>query len=421
MVSLRRCFSCSCLFKVARRLRADIGEMFELLSLWSSRLVLETYRWCPFKSLLDAVYLRSALLQSLFCYRIRLPPPLRECTKMEDFTRQCGLQAESHDVVTADGYHLMLFRLKRRRGGGGQGRQVLLFHGLMQDCESFLVGGRDSLAAVLALDSDSDVWLANARCNKYSQRHSHLSSQEDKFWQVSLDELVSDVEVLVDHVLSRGVGRGLVCIGFSQGSAQLCGALSSIPTLNLKLSLLVCLAPAVKPGGLAPSTLISAIQSRPALMSFLFGRRALFSSVFNWQSILSPSAFAWTCVHSMRFLFGWSCAKISERRRATLFQSIYSPAPVRTILHWFQNIQLRRFGAFRNAAPYDFSLITCPVAILSGSLDTLILPSALRDAVGERCIMYHIEKDYEHLDLIWADDAKEHIFNRILKLIDESE
>jgi len=396
-------------------------EMFELISQWSSRLVIEAYRYCPFKSLLDAVYLRSTVLQSLFCYRIRLPPPLQEDTKMEDLTRQCGLLAESQEVVTADGFHLMLFRLKRRGGGGGQGRQVLLFHGLMQDCESFLVGGRDSLAAVLALESDSDVWLANARCNKYSQRHSHLSSQEDKFWQVSLDELVSDVEVLVDHVLSRGVGRGLVCIGFSQGSAQLCGALSSSPTLNVKLSLLVCLAPAVKPAGLAPSPLISAIQSRPAVMSFLFGRRAMFSSVFNWQSILSPSAFAWTCVRSMRFLFGWSCDKISVRRRATLFQSIYSPAPVRTILHWFQNIQLCHLGDFRNATPYDFSLITCPVAILSGSRDTLIVPSALRDKVGERCILYHIEKDYEHLDLIWADDAKENIFKRILKLIAEAD
>jgi len=61
------------------------------------------------------------------------------------------------------------------------------------------------------------------------------------------------------------------------------------------------------------------------------------------------------------------------------------------------------------------------VAILSGSLDTLIVPSALRDKVGERCILYHIEKDYEHLDLIWADDAKENIFKRILKLIAEAD
>jgi hypothetical protein len=41
-------------------------------------------------------------------------------------------------------------------------------------------------------------------------------------------------------------------------------------------------------------------------------------------------------------------------------------------------------GDFHNATPYDFSLIACPVAILAGSLDTLIVPTALRDKVGER-------------------------------------
>lgn len=411
--------------------------MIELLSSLSGRLILSGYALFPFKTCLDYFYLRSSLLQKLFRYHIR--PPTNDENKIHEMTLQCGLQYESHDVFTQDGYCITLHRVKKsfsdmstRFNINPPQKTVLAFHGLMQDSESFLAGGCNSLAAVLASEEDCDVWLANSRGNRYSKTHSSYNETNHKFWDFSLDELIADVSLLIDYVrenccIASRYGQ-LICIGFSQGSAVLCGGIASNPSLNSKISLLICLAPAVKPAGLAPSILVSIAETYPPLVRLLFGYGAMFRSVYMWQNILSASAFAAVCVRSMRYLFGWSCKQIAVDRRALLFQHIYSSSSVKCVEHWFQIISSRRLSPFSNshtsspasrhsASAYDLSLITCPVAIFSGGDDKLVLPEALREGV-KNCVFYHVEQGYEHLDLIWADTAKSAIFSKLVKLID---
>jgi lysosomal acid lipase/cholesteryl ester hydrolase len=117
----------------------------------------------------------------------------------------------------------------------------------------------------------------------------------------------------------------------------------------------------------------------------------------------------------MHYLFGWSCKNISPERRAHLFQYIYSPSSIVLVRHWFQIIRSGRLEGF-DGRRYDLSGIKCPVAIIAGEEDKLIVPETLRDTVSQ-CVLFHIEPGYEHLDLLWADNSSLKIFPLVLEVI----
>jgi hypothetical protein len=64
----------------------------------------------------------------------------------------------------------------------------------------------------------------------------------------------------------------------------------------------------------------------------------------------------------------------------------------------------------------SFSNITGPVASLCGSKDGIVDPTAVQEMVPN-CVLSHIEPEYEHLDMIWADDVKKKIFTLVLGLL----
>lgn len=64
----------------------------------------------------------------------------------------------------------------------------------------------------------------------------------------------------------------------------------------------------------------------------------------------------------------------------------------------------------------NFSKITSPVASLCGLKDGIVDPAAVQQMVPT-CVFNHIEPEYEHLDMIWADDVKKKIFPLVLGLL----
>ena len=185
---------------------------------------------------------------------------------------------EEHAVFTPDGYILILHRLKFKKkqkksereepsefGNGlyqkreGYPIPVLFNHGSMMTSEiwltcpnRFIPGGENiptTLPHVL-LHAGYDVWLANRRGNKYSCKHTHLSSNSTAFWDFSLDEpACRDLPAVVDYICEETGAPSISIIGFSQGSAETLGALSMVKPLNKKVNLAILLAPTTKPKG----------------------------------------------------------------------------------------------------------------------------------------------------------------------------
>jgi lysosomal acid lipase/cholesteryl ester hydrolase len=91
----------------------------------------------------------------------------------------CGLKFESQVVKTTDGFELSLHKvsLTEKANSDDPKGVVLLLHALMQSSDSFLLGGKTSLAYHLCV-AGYEVYLGNVRGNKYSRVHEKFTRQE---------------------------------------------------------------------------------------------------------------------------------------------------------------------------------------------------------------------------------------------------
>ena len=153
-----------------------------------------------------------------------------------------GYECKEYPVTTTDGYILMVHRIwKEKTPGQNQTGSVetlslpadleaeanskipkpvvFLLHGL--DCEStvFMTSTPKYSFAFLLADAGIDVWLGNARGNRYSMTHRSLNSDDPKFWSFSWQEIAEyDVPAMVDLALEETNQEQLSYIAHSQGT-----------------------------------------------------------------------------------------------------------------------------------------------------------------------------------------------------------
>jgi lysosomal acid lipase/cholesteryl ester hydrolase len=413
----------------------------------------------------DQVYLRSTFLQQIFSYRLGLYN-FNTTETAEILCQVSGISLETHRTITPDGFEIILHRCSLQQPSSltpSSLPPVLLVHGLMQDAESFLCGGSTSLVFSL-LHAGYDVWIGNNRGTKYSSNHLKYERTKRDYWDYSIDDLaLYDVPTMIQHVLHTTQYSQLTYIGFSQGSVQAFISFSLNSLLQTKISLFIALSPALKTTGLSSSFLQFLLQQFPSLTFSLFGRLDMLSCCIFFRQILSKHFFSHIIYTAMNFLFHWSCENISFTRQLELFQYCYSSSSVKCVDHWFQIIQS---GSIQNYRPHtsDTSVrgchsnvdsqnqdkrcvvdstersverdddengtdvkyhfrsgqmpqMDCPVALFYGGQDTLIVENIheVLEDLQASLQYHHCEPSYEHLDMIWADNAHQKIFPKIIE------
>ncbi|GMS99212.1 hypothetical protein PENTCL1PPCAC_21387 [Pristionchus entomophagus] len=109
-----------------------------------------------------------------------------------DMIRYWGYPAELHDVLTADGYILDLFRIPHGRHSEANAScfpdaschrpVVLMDHGLSASSAEFIVNPPESSAAYILADAGFDVFLLNHRGSTHGKRHVSIAPWSNKFW-----------------------------------------------------------------------------------------------------------------------------------------------------------------------------------------------------------------------------------------------
>lgn len=272
--------------------------------------------------------------------------------------------------------------------------------------------------------------MGNNRGNAYSHKHKKYRPDDYKYWDFSLDELISiDIPSMLNYVLSITKVKTLSYIGFSQGSAQAFGSFSRHVELGKKINIFIALAPTTKLRGFNHWLVNTFIQSKPELSYLVFGRKAFLSSVLFWRNILTRSLFTFFMDKANRFLFGWNSASIDQAEKAALYNHIYSYTSVKVVVHWFQIQQSNRFQMYDDVThgrkqlgyrpylppSYNISNIRCPIALFYGGSDTLPNTSALLEDIKPVYIRKY--SNLEHLCFMWSKDAHTTIFEEILELL----
>jgi len=121
------------------------------------------------------------LLLSLF--------PLFDCLEDDkskttvQFIEGYGYPAEEHWAYTRDGFALGLQRIPYGRNGRGNASNVVILqHGLMDTSATWVMNSPDQSLAFVLADNGYDVWLANARGNRYADGNIYWDPSDDQFW-----------------------------------------------------------------------------------------------------------------------------------------------------------------------------------------------------------------------------------------------
>jgi pimeloyl-ACP methyl ester carboxylesterase len=103
----------------------------------------------------------------------------------------------------------------------GQRPVVFLQHALMDSSAGWLILGSGKSLALQLVDAGFDVWLGNARGNRYSRNHTTLQPDQPAFWAWSWQQQAEyDLPASIGLVLQATQQQKLVYVGYSQVCMQ---------------------------------------------------------------------------------------------------------------------------------------------------------------------------------------------------------
>lgn len=277
---------------------------------------------------------------------------------------------EEHAVFTPEGYIILLHRLKfngkppKRKGGDetttfGSGLYerrnsdsrapppVLLNHGAMMTSEAWLTTPTKNINSMedeeeipmtlphVLLHAGYDVWLNNRRGNKYSCKHTTLSTHSQEFWSFSLDEpACRDIPAVIDFIREETGYDSVSMIGFSQGAAETLGSLSMVRGLQDKVNLGMLLAPTTKPrvNSFKAEVIKTIVKMSPEVVFLLLGRNVMLGFVPFWQRVLSPRVFVYLIDSSMKWVFGWNSTNMTLEDKIIFYQHLFAYTSVKQIV-----------------------------------------------------------------------------------------
>ena len=284
------------------------------------------------------------------------------------YARRVGLDAESYDVMTEDGFIIQLVHLYNprdytpaspshrahnapvvfpkpfehdRSSDSGSAAStsstnpsrkrrypVLLIHGLLQSSGAFCANDDSSLAFYLC-KSGYDVWLGNNRCG-FHPRHQLLKTTDPRMWSWNIRQMgVMDLPAFVSRVLSEtGFPKlGLIC--HSQGTTETFVALAKgqRPELGDKISVFCALAPAVYAGSLIGKMYLKFMRIiSPGMFRIMFGIHSFIPFMMTMHAFLPGRLYGALGYRVFSFLFNWTDDRWDQGLRHRLFQ--FSPVYV---------------------------------------------------------------------------------------------
>lgn len=343
-----------------------------------------------------------------------------------------GYKTEIHEVTTEDGYILTAQRIPN------EGPVVFLMHGLFGSAVDWILTGTESLALYLASEG-FDVWMGNARGNKYSRKHTTLEPDCNEFWDFSFDEIGRyDLAANIDYVLKLTGEVKLTIIAHSLGSAAAFVLLSELPEYNDKLSGLIVLSPTawITHANSPVFKILSQSESIDNALLKAIGKYEVKPNDMAVKAIAKElcgdNQFSKTiCENYALLTTGLNRQNIDFANMPLIFRHFPAGTATKVLKHYAQVLyydQFRRYDYGEgNLDRYDLVLppdypvenIKTPVALfcsdsdwLYSVKDVMVLKDKLKNVVD-----FNIVENYSNIDFVWGKSAKELVYLRVLELI----
>jgi gastric triacylglycerol lipase len=350
---------------------------------------------------------------------------------------------EEHKATTSDGYVLTLYRIPGPQGSTSHTpgkKAVFLQHGLLDSSFTWVSNlPHQSLGFVLA-DAGYDVWLGNVRGNTYSKQHNYYDTDDNDFWDFTLDEMgYKDVPAMINYVLAATGQSSLSYVGHSQGGMVGLIAFGLYPDLAAKINVFVALAPA--------TNIANAKGGFNLLAPFDDMINLFFQMFFDGEFLPSTGFIEWAAKHicpeenwlsaictSTIFLFaGYDPLHINETRLPVYISKTPAGTSSRNMVHFSQILKEERWARYdygrwdnqdeygsKTPPEYDISKMTVPTAVFYSAADWLVTKKDVEGYLLPRVknlILAKDYKDYQHLDFTWGKDAYLTLYKEVQELL----
>ncbi|XP_052130426.1 lipase 3-like [Frankliniella occidentalis] len=352
-----------------------------------------------------------------------------------------GYPAEDHVVVTEDGYILSMFRIPRP-----DCPPVFLMHGLLASSADYVVLGKHRALASVLYEAGFDVWLGNARGTTESRRHKTLVPGDAKFWDFSWHEIGSqDLPALIDHVLNATNQTSLHYVGHSQGTTTFFVMGSERQEYMAKVKTFVALAPIAFVNDIRsiPVRLMAVAPNALGDLIRLMGANEFLpnSKLVSWlgDTFCADGDITQPLCYDIMFLIGGTD---SQQMNATAIPDILANTPAgaatKQLIHYGQLIakwrqEFRQYDhgwlgnlfRYQSLSPpeYNLSKISATTYLFTSDNDLLSVKKNVEELVrrlpsiapdGVKKVPF---RKFNHLDYIFGKNAKELVYNDIVKII----
>ncbi|XP_047985695.1 gastric triacylglycerol lipase-like [Leguminivora glycinivorella] len=348
----------------------------------------------------------------------------------------------SYDVQTSDLYLLKLFRLSSEFSKADiEFCPVLLVHGMYQSSDRFLAQKEDQNLAHKLQDLGYDVWLFNARGNRYSRRHITLDPDKEsqKFSNYSFEEIgYFDLAASVDFILSRTGFKKLHYISYGLGGTFFLVLNSLLPMYNERFDRAFLMAPIALSGEMRNTALRKELINHKILYRDL--KEAKVYEIFPYDYEKEKVQFVSTmCLGSEKYEA--ICKEINVQGMLGIHHYNNSKVATRggstkTLIHWAQNIDKKDFRRFdyvsanrdvygkRGDAPsYDFTAVTVRTTLIYTPTDEMIAEHDIKE-LAKRMINANIRKverpNFKHDDFMDGPDVMHDVYNTIIEYLPEN-
>ncbi|KAA8915013.1 Alpha/Beta hydrolase protein [Sphaerosporella brunnea] len=445
-----------------------LGAIFESIP----EFVLRWWALCSYRDL-DADRPFAALEKSRAAAREKLEEEDALVCDIRYYARRVGLDVERYEVETEDGFLLQLWHVfdpmdlpyypeatdadrekledgeqlprtalpreteKRRNGREGRSRYpVLLIHGLLQSAGAYCVNDDDSLAFYL-VKCGYDVFLGDNRCG-FQPKHTVLSYSDPRMWAWNIRQMgILDLPAFIEPILSLTSYRKLALITHSQGTTQTFVALAKQqrPDLGDKISVFCALAPAVYAGPLINKFYFKFMKLIPPwAFRIIFGIHSFIPFMMTMHSVVPARLYGQLGYRVFWFLFGWSDTRWDRNLRDRFFQ--FAPVYVSAeAMRWWLG---RECFARHKCVLSTHSAGETPesgggswfderfpkLAMWVAGSDALVDGKRLLARFGEgkepsvELVHAKVIEEYEHLDVVWAIDARKQVFEEVAMVIE---
>ncbi|KAM0735585.1 Lipase 3 [Formica fusca] len=379
-------------------------------------------------------------------------PEDAQLTTME-LIKKYGYNGEQHTVTTSDGYILELHRITGRANSSDSQKQkpvAFVMHGILASSSIWVFAKPEKSLGFILSDKGYDVWLGNARGTLYSREHSNSSIKKKNYWNFSWHEIgIYDLPAMIDYILETTGQEKLFYLGHSQGTTSFFVMATELPEYQDKIKAMFAMAPIAYCGRMKSPfmQLLAQFSNTIDIMWSLIGIHEFnpsndFTKKIQ-QIMCAEKALSQPICSNMMFLIaGFNPDQLDMSLLPVILGHVPAGASTKQLIHYGQLIQsgllispgkfkqfdnglLQNKKLYNSRTPpiYDVKKIKVPVSLFYSKNDWLANVKDVKKLYSELGNPYSLflvqDKKFNHLDYMWAIDAKPLVYDPIISLMEE--